>query len=346
MPVRAVIFDYKALLVRQGLAEEVRQVLRWLSERRISWCIFSTDPLSGGHANDLEALGYPAPGTCIDQADIPSGKRRGSPDWVDTAADALGVARHELLYVGTTVLDWRTAINSAVFYLHALWAAPKPPGTTSLAAATPSEVRHILETFLLRPPQWSYRLDGSNWKLRALLPAGAVLPSTRPRQTFRLQHVFTYEQAIRIGDDDARDVLMLFVIANAYLEGLFPANAYLCVYPGSKRGTVSKQLQGYVGRAAALFHGHYRDDLLVRARDAPDTSLARYHASQTGTSAGVSIATQATTVHLGPSYREKLRGKTVVVFDDFTTNGMSLEWARLLLTAAGAGQILLLTAGP
>ncbi|MFL1897515.1 hypothetical protein ACJWDR_44860 [Streptomyces tauricus] len=33
------------------------------------------------------------------------------------------------------------------------------------------------------------------------------------------------------------------------------------------------------------------------------------------------------------------------VLDDFTTHGMSLEWARLLLTAAGTQRIVMLTVG-
>jgi hypothetical protein len=161
----------------------------------------------------------------------------------------------------------------------------------------------------------------------------------------RAQDIFTYDRTIRINGNDARDVLMLFVLANAYLEGLLTANLYFCVYPGSKRGTLSDQLRGYLGRAARLFHGYYREDLLIRASDAPDTSLAHWEASITGKPSDISIATQATTVHLGPGYRNKLAGKTVVVFDDFTTRGMSLEWARLLFTAGGASQIIMLTVG-
>ncbi|MEU3620412.1 hypothetical protein ABZ725_50355 [Streptomyces sp. NPDC006872] len=50
-------------------------------------------------------------------------------------------------------------------------------------------------------------------------------------------------------------------------------------------------------------------------------------------------------MHLGPRYRGKLGTKTVVVLDDSTTHGMSLEWARILLTAAGAQRIVMLTVG-
>jgi hypothetical protein len=347
MPVKGVVFDYKTLLIQQGTSDaaQARGLLEWLHAQTLRVCVFSTEPLSAPQQTHFALLGYPPADIYIDKTDIPSRKNRGSPDWIDAAAQALAVARNELMYVGCTGLDWRTAINSGVLYLHARWAAPMPSGTTSLTAASPSEVREILKTFLLRPPRWSASLDGNGWKLRSLLPASAVLPSTSPGPRFRLQDVFTYDRTIRIGGNDARDVLMLFVLANAYLEGLLPPNLYLCVYPGSARGTVSEQLRGYLGHAAKLFHGYYRDDLLIRAFDAPDTSLARWHASQTGKPANVSIATQATTVNLGPSYRNKLKGKTVAVFDDFTTKGMSLQWARLLLAASGVRQAVLLTVG-
>jgi hypothetical protein len=345
--VKAVIFDYKTLLFTPGSQEAraAREVVEWLRAQGLLWCLFTTGPLPRPQVEQLQAIGYPGFNAHVSLKDIPSGKRRGSPDWVDVAAQKLGVKRNETLYIGSTSLDWRTAINAGVLYLHALWAAPVPPGTTTLTIQSPREIRHIVETYLSGPPHWSYSLDGSNWKLRSLLPASAVLPSTSPNSTFKLQDVFTYDKTIGVGVDDARDVLMLFVLASAYLEGLIPANPLICVYPSSRRGKVNGQLKDYLNKAAKIFHGYYKDDLLVRAVDAPDTSLARWRASQSGVAANISIVTQASTVHLGAKYRGKLRGKTVIVFDDFTTKGMSLEWARLLLDSGGAENIILLTIG-
>lgn len=242
-------------------------------------------------------------------------------------------------------MDWRTAINSGVMYQHAAWAASMPGGTTSLVAREPGDVDRFLEMFLSGDPSWSHRADQDNWSLRSLLPASARLPSTSPGPTFKLQDVFTYKRPVKIGDADARSILMLYVLANAYLEDLIPANPYFCIYPSSASGQVSERLQTYLDKAAALFHGYYREDLLVRAADAPDTSLERWKASQGQAAKDISIATQAQTVHLGSKYRGKLATKTVVVLDDFTTHGMSLEWARLLLTAAQTRQIVMLTVG-
>jgi phosphoglycolate phosphatase-like HAD superfamily hydrolase len=173
MPVKAVIFDYKTLILQQGSAGPARELLEWLHAQGLRWCMFSTESITPAQKSLLATLGYPSPAACISKIDIPSGKKRGSPDWVDAATRLLVVARHELLYVGCTVLDWRTAINSGVLYLHALWAAPMPAGTTSLTVPSPQGVRDILETFLLGRPRWSHSLDGEGWRLRSLLPAGA-----------------------------------------------------------------------------------------------------------------------------------------------------------------------------
>jgi len=347
MVVRVVIFDYKALLAQPGTAHaySARAMLDWLHAQGIRWCIFSTDPFSEHQQQWFTQLGYPPASLRVDLSHIASGKRRGSPDWVDVVTQAFRLQRYELLYVGCTTLDWRTAINSGVLYLHANWAAAQPAGTTSLAVNSPTDVLHFVHTFLTSPPSWSHSWDDDRWRLRSLLPARASLPSTSPSERFTLQDVFTYDKAIKISNSDARDMLMLFVLTNAYAEGLIPAHPLICVYPSSKKGKVSSQLETYLDKAAKLFHGYYRDDLLVRAADAPGTSLERWRAKQGNRAADVSIATQAQTVHLGPTYRGKLTGKTVVVFDDFTTNGMSLEWARLLLAAAGAEWIVMLTLG-
>ncbi|WP_404200225.1 phosphoribosyltransferase [Streptomyces tauricus] len=91
---------------------------------------------------------------------------------------------------------------------------------------------------------------------------------------------------------------------------------------------------------------YYREDLLERVMQAPDTSLERWRRSTgQGSTADISIAAQARTVRINPKYRGKLKGKTVVVFDDFTTEGKSIEWARILLSKAGTAQVITLTVG-
>jgi len=50
-------------------------------------------------------------------------------------------------------------------------------------------------------------------------------------------------------------------------------------------------------------------------------------------------------IHLNPAYKNKLKGATVVLIDDITTTGDTLEACRALLVAAGAAKIYLVTIG-
>jgi phosphoribosylpyrophosphate synthetase len=268
------------------------------------------------------------------------GKRKGSHWWVYEAASRLGLESHQLLYVGDDTLDWRSAINAAVFYLHAGWAAPQPGGTTALAADTPHDVLMFASHFLMLPPRWEFTLDRPENALcvRSLLQAGKNLKATTPKQ-FTLQDVFTYKNKVLVDDDNARNLLMLHAISSLYLEGLIPRNPVFAVYPSSKPGKANPVLEEFLGPVSKLFHGYFKDDLLVRAKAAPDTSLLRYKGGN------AEFSMQTNTVHVNPTYTSRLENKTVIVVDDFTTTGMSLEWARHLLLAAGAEEVTLLTIG-
>ncbi|WP_259593341.1 phosphoribosyltransferase [Mycobacterium shottsii] len=138
----------------------------------------------------------------------------------------------------------------------------------------------------------------------------------------------------------------MHVVTSCYLEGLLVSGTHFCVYPSSKMGKVSAQLQEYVLPASRLVHGFYKDDLLDRYRNATDTSLERVNAKRQGRTPNVSILDQANTVKVDGKYiGGKLAGRTVVVFDDFMTQGTSLSWAYQLLSAAGASKVVLVSIG-
>ncbi|EJH4589274.1 phosphoribosyltransferase, partial [Staphylococcus pseudintermedius] len=50
-------------------------------------------------------------------------------------------------------------------------------------------------------------------------------------------------------------------------------------------------------------------------------------------------------LHLNPKFKNKLKGVTVVVLDDYVTNGHTFEAVRNLLTEAGVKKIYLITMG-
>ncbi|MEU8659046.1 phosphoribosyltransferase [Actinoplanes philippinensis] len=344
MTVKAIVFDYKTLFSRDPtVIAEMQVVLRWAQDCGLRICILTTDPMDVG--TSCTQHGYPAPDLHVQQADIPGRKNRGSPAWIDVVTSGLAVANHDLLYVGSTSMDWRTAINSGVFYFHAKWCGPNRD--TCIVIESPRDIAGHITQFLMPEPRFSFRYDdpGRKLALRSLLPASATLPAGPPSGSFKLQDVFTYHRAIAVGQSKASNMLTFHAISSLYVEGMLPKGSLFCVYPGSKVGKLSEELEQFVKPAASLVHGYYKDDLLVRAVEAPDTSLARVRARSAGLPSPVSIENQIRTVHLGAKYRGRVKDKTVIVFDDFTTTGASLEWARNLFVAAGAHQVIALTIG-
>ena len=336
----SVIFDHTVLL-RDDANDltQLRNLITRLKGLGLRITVFSNDPKDINR--ELGARSLPPADLFLTRSDI--GVNKGSHRWVEEAARRLGVGRHQFLYVGDDERDWRTASNSAIFYLHAGWVGPLPPGPPTFVAPRPQRVLMFVTHFLTRPPRWEFFLDvpDEGIHLRSLLNASARLASTEPRSWFSLQDVLTYERKIQVRNTPAQDLLILHALSSLLLEGLVPRNALFTVYPSSTPGQISPVLSAFLEPASKTFHGYFRNDLLIRAKPAPDTSILRYQ--KRGDE--VTFLTQANTVHVNEERRSLVEGRTVLVFDDFTSSGKSLEWARQLLYGAGADRVVGLTVG-
>jgi hypothetical protein len=329
------------------LQTELRNLLSWARRKGLRLAVFSTHAFDVG--SECSAAGLPVPDVVLTKTDIPGEIAKGSPRWVEELCNRLSLSPHQLAYVGDDVRDWRTAINSGVFYLHAGWTG-RPSGVTAVVPERPDDVRIFLTHFLLPPPRWEFVLNRPElgFRVRSLLNASAKLAASS-RPSFTLQDVFTYETKVHIDENNARDLLGLHALTSLYSEGLMRPNSFFAVYPSSKPGTVNPVLKQFVQPAARLFKGYYREDIVIRTKQAPDTSLERVAAKKEGRQPQVFFETQANSVRLNPYYKAPSRlgkpGRHVIVCDDFTTKGMSLDWARALLVTSGASDVTLVTIG-
>lgn len=340
--VKVAVFDHKAVF-RAGTTtphRDMAQLLHLLDQRGVAWVLLTTQAIDA--AAICSAGGLPQPVCHLSQQDVPGRKNRGSGVWLDHAAELLHLRKNQMVIVGTTEWDWMTGINAGVLYIHASWASALGRSITTLSAEDPADLYWVLDRHLLHEPQWLFALDDAKraLRVRSLFQPDETFPGTSPT-SFNLKTVFTYDRPVTVGDGSARDILMMHLLFSAYLDGSLPHRAWFCVYPSSTPGRVNDQLAEFLEPAKVMVGSYYKGDLLVRASKATDTSVAR----ATGRHDTVSIATQATTVHLNPKYRSTVKGKTVIVFDDFTTEGMSLDWARNLLARAGARQVIGVTIG-
>src|SRR4029077_8275275 len=169
-----------------ALVQQMRELLAWVRGQSLAIVVLSSDPID--IESDMSSHDLPLPDLHLTRDDVPGQKAKGSPVWVEEARERLSLQSGPLLYVGDDERDWRTAINSATFFLHAAWAKEHGP-YSCYVVAEPREVQGFLAHFLLPPPRWEYSLDIPEVDLhvRSLLGAGTVLPSTSPGRTFKLQ---------------------------------------------------------------------------------------------------------------------------------------------------------------
>nr|BEK71527.1 hypothetical protein KPHV_87540 [Kitasatospora purpeofusca] len=323
----------------------IQSLLTWLRRNGLAWVLLTGDGFAAAAA--CAAAGLPAPALHLSPHDLPGREPRGNARWLTHAAELLGLRANQLLMVGSSQVDWYTGIHAHVLYVHARWADVATKDVLALTYEHPDAIRTLLENFLLAEPDFAFCIDDDvrAFRLRALLPPNVRLPASTPA-SFTLQDVFTYDRPVTIAGQPGRDVLMLHLLCSAYLDGALPAGSLqFCVYPSSTPGKGSPQLAAYLELAKTVVGSYFKADLLERVVQAPDTSLERVKARRTGIPAGISIATQAQSVRINPRYRRTIPGKTIVVFDDFTTSGMSLDWARTLLAEAGAAEVIALTIG-
>jgi hypothetical protein len=343
MPLKAVAFDYSVLLGQEeSVSVELRCLLEGIEGLGQKICVFSTHPRDVNGA--LRKSGLPTANCVVTQSMV--GMPKGSHKWIEEAVRRLGIARHEIMYVGDEDRDFWTASNAAIFYLHAGWCGPAPEPGSGIEiprVGAPRGVLRFASHFLARPPRWTYTLDVEERgvQLRCLADAGIMLPQSGSPGRFTLQDVLSRERDIRVGSQRAQTLLIMHALSSLSLEGLIPRNPIIAIYPSSKPGRTSAVIESFLRPASRFFHAYYKRDLLLRGVEALNTSDVR----AAGKGNLVSFLTQANTVCVNREYEQLIRDNTIIMFDDFTTTGRSLEWARNLLYAAGAVRVILLTIG-
>jgi hypothetical protein len=338
---KALIFDHTTLLNQDNsITDGLREVQNKLKKLGVLTVVFSTHAIRN-FGQRIASCGYPPVDLLLTRADV--GASKGSPDWLTTASQRLGIPVHRFFYLGDDEQDWRTAINSGILYLHARWVKPLPDRVTAFTTGNPQKFYKFLTHFFLPPPRWEYSLndDGRRLYVRSLLNSSTRLMCDAPFRSFDLKDIFTYDNQRKVGGTKARDLLMMHAVANLCAEGTICSGCRFAVYPSSTPGNPNPTFNEFLGPAAKFFHGWLKENMLYRAVQAIDSSMARAQSQQ------VPFTNQTNTVHLHQDYvgSRHLVGKKVIVFDDFTTSGMSLDWARSLLYSGGAERVILVTFG-
>jgi hypothetical protein len=133
---------------------------------------------------------------------------------------------------------------------------------------------------------------------------------------------------------------MLHLLGSIYLDGLYEEADWWTTYPGSDGGT-NVAMNEFFDIAAKLFRDKFKPRLLVRHSPAVDSGETR------AAGRSVNFMNQVSTMCLNddPATVEQIRGKNIILIDDFITEGYSSECVRNLLLEAGAANVVTVAIG-
>lgn len=275
------------------------------------------------------------------------GYNKGSPKWVEYIENNFQIPHNKLVYIsfGSKKYDWITAINSSVFYFHYLpeksltsEKLPEEIKEYALCFTNLTRILNFINIFLKDPPLFTYKVDlDEKTKYRVLFDAGVKLKDYSG-SPFSLQDLFTYSKNYYIGAKkfNVKAVLFLFLVIQLWKEDLARKGVIWCIYPSSKKGKISPNMEPYLRFFRGLTGSYYKP-VFIRVEDTLDKSDARRKSEYYK----INFTKERDTLQIC----EKVKGKRIIVVDDFTTTGMSLEIAKLLLLESGASEIILCAIG-
>ena len=234
----------------------------------------------------------------------------------------------EVVYIGNTDNDMKTARSGRVLFLNATWFTKS--NSYGLEFKTPKEIGRFIDLFCLREHLWHFHIKDGALEYYALSPYSTFKPEYR-------NYSESAVPALKTGDQDT-DFWVKYLSSSIYFSGIHHRINYVAPYPGHKSGTDRSVLDNDLIDFTNCFNISYLRDLIIRHKTAPKSQYNR---------ATSTLLRQLNTVHLNRAplrtnglnrYKNPplQKDKTILVVDDICTKGFSLEAARTYIERTGA----------
>ena len=267
---------------------------------------------------------------------------KGSGALVQYAANRLAVDPHEILLLGDTRYDVFEAMNGQAFpavarYTRASTLEDPVVGRYGFQVYTPLSLFHYLDTFgRMSPPFFGWECE---------LPDGDVIYALRFEHDTRIQRLLKEGQDTLIRRVDLQKrVLLSQLLFHDLAAAIFHSNIrpdIMALYPGHRARSFNEILDSFQRELKRMFRA-FTPQLLVRTRDVP--SLRSIPGAERRNNFARLWGQQIRSLQVNRD-SASLSNKRVLVLDDFTTTGISLEAARHLLHQHGVAQVIGLAIG-
>jgi hypoxanthine phosphoribosyltransferase len=338
MTLKLVLFSVDGTLCRNGkidkaLATETAELIKALDNEGVrsvfwsnkSWTVNSKTPLNV-YFSDLCGVDIVVHGMHNDK--MPN---RTSANSVQPLLDKYGVARHETILVGSSQNDLRAGVNNRLLLIRTDWYGQQLD--YGFPVNSVSELARFLFVFALRkhPIFWQVRTG-----------SGVDISAAGPFSTF-IQNYAVFggdARAFAKAGSGHPDFWFLFTVSSVYFSGLLDGVDYIATYPShDPKSTYNAGMGHTLTLLGQCFRKGYYQDLILRhqlaQKSQPIKAVDRTYSNQLHS---ICLNKRPTRNNNAEPNRTdlSLRGKRVLLVDDFCTSGRSIESARAFLSAAGA----------
>jgi hypothetical protein len=329
--IKVVVCDGDGTLQLPYPSEGIRNLIGTLPSLDIKLAVVSNNRKSAIERS-FHTAGLQLPELIVTSAEI--GVKKPSPEFVYRIRDLASVDLHEIIYLGDDDrTDMFCAINARILPVAAKYSNAQMQ--YGLPIASPEEFQVYLEIFGRQaPPYFGWSCSTNCMDTRADIDVRALL-GNHGGLTSTLEMVLKHQRNITIGSKNTpvRAILFHYFLSQCYLSGLIAQMDWITVYPGHRVGSLNQVLQVFSAYTTKMFRDRFIPDLIIRHQDAPKS---QYQGSNRN------IFDQFRTIHVNPKYRDRIQDKSILVLDDFTTYGYSVETARRMLSEAGSEKVVCL----
>ncbi|VTT26653.1 Uncharacterised protein [Klebsiella pneumoniae] len=257
---------------------------------------------------------------------------------IDYILNDLNLNKNEVIYIGRSEEDLRAATNGKVLFLNATWY--EPVNDYGFLFSSAKEIAKFIDVFCMREHCWGWTGVSGSAKYYALAPFSTY------KEDFRFYSENARNQAkLALGSSD---FWFKYLASSIYFSGLSDGASFITTYVGHNEtapyklgGIMETELRGL----AVCFRGKFLKDLFIRHTTADKSQHLRQRGGE------VAITNQFNTVKINPYPIKnlktgsryvsppKLKNKTIIVIDDFCTEGNAHETARIYLESLGANVI-------
>lgn len=347
---KGAIFSLHDVLAKQGgvdaaLLAETFRLLRYLKKRGVEpvfvsnkqWTVtYSNTGVTKSFKDVLEAelgpVGYYIGGT----DGMPYKPKAAATDFI---LEKQGWNRREVVFIGNSDIDMRTASTGQLMFLNAIWHGTANP--YGFQFFSPLDIARFLDCLCLGLHDWFWAINDGPLRVYAMAPFSTL--SSQYLQAHAYSASARATSKYGMGDSTFWGRLLA---ARVYFSGLVDEIDYITAYPGHAPDSKPTVIADALNILGGSLRKSYLPDLLIRHDKAQKSQAARIAGKS------VDVVNQLTTILLnaspqrgmtGNAYRSMpvRSGKTVLLVDDFCTEGHSFEAGRAFINAMGAATICL-----